>query len=589
MRTPIRQGYPSGEMPDKKQKKEQDVIFFFGAGASVDAGIPDTYKFVEDFKRFIKEKPRFHSCLMSILQIQEAFNEKTLEKKDVDVEQLLDTLTHLINKDEDIILDFYENPVLKDSMTKDTPLLPRLKELLEDFIREKAVIKEEKNLEYLKELLSFESPLEIYSVNYDTCIEQLSHMNHLRYTDGFDTYWNRENFSKDFDVKHYKMHGSVIWYENKKTKEIVKIPVRAFRRGKPVKLSLIYGEDVRPLLIYPAQKMEYVEPLTELQLMFKERLANENTKIVIVVGYSFRDDYIIHMLWDASRTNKDLHIVFISPTAQEHFESKLRFIDKEKKDPSRLCDRIVCLPYPFSTVIGRLIKKGLLRDIGNVVRIERDFIEAEKRGDKPKWENLLGICIDCEFSTKTEHILGEKIGKKWNEISFDLPQTSARLAVKAMLHSVIVQDGFENRWLNRVNESLDFLTIENLQVLRLTTEGFGLVFKVSSGDTYNFDSVRGKWIYSILLEWRDKLALLTRKFEKNLSKVEQSFNRLEPFREYLIKLGSWTTWNKYPIILKKKSLDQDAIRELKKVVLEAERKKLRKIFDGDTFHFEFKD
>jgi len=329
--------------------------------------------------------------------------------------------------------------------------------------------------------------------------------------------------------------------------------------------------------------------LTELQLMFKERLANENTKIVIVVGYSFRDDYIIHMLWDASRTNKDLHIVFISPTAQEHFENKLRFIDKEKKDLSRLCDRIGCLPYPFSTVIGRLIKKDLLRNIGNVVRIEKDLIEVEKRGARePEWENLLRICIDCEFSTKTKHILGQKIRKKWNEISFDLPQTSARLAVKAMLHSIIAQDGFENRWLNRVNESLDFLTIENLQVSRLTDEGFGLVFKVSSGDTHNFDSVRGKWVYPILLEWRDKLMLLTRKFEKNLSKVEQSFNRLETFREYLIKLGSWTTWNKYPIILKKKSLDQDAIREFK-VILEAERKKLRKIFDGDTFHFEFKD
>ena len=580
MRTPIMQGYPSGEMPDKKQKKEQDVIFFFGAGASVDAGIPDTYKFVEDFKRFIKEKPRFHSCLMSILQIQEAFNEKTLEKKDVDVEQLLDTLTRLINKDEDIILDFYQNPVLKDSITKYTPLLPRLKELLEDFIREKVVIKEE-NLEYLKELLSFESPLEIYSVNYDTCIEQLSHMNHLRYTDGFDTYWNRENFSKDFDVKHYKMHGSVIWYENKKTKEIVKIPVRASLRGKPVKLSLIYGEDVRPLLIYPAQKMEYVEPLTELQLMFKERLANENTKIVIVVGYSFRDDYIIHMLWDASRTNKDLHIVFISPTAQEHFENKLRFIDKEKKNLSRLCDRIVCLPYPFSTVIGRLIKKDLLRDIGNVVRIERDLIKTEKRGDKPDWESLLRICIDCEFSTKTEHILGEKIRKKWNEVGFDLPQTSARLAVKAMLHSVIVQDGFENRWLNRANELLDFLNIENLQVSRLTNEGFELVFKVSSEVTYNFDNVRRQWVDPILLEWRDKLTLLTQKFEKKLSKAEQSFNRLEKFQEYLIKLGSWATW--------KKSLDQDAIRKLRKEVLKAERKKLRKIFDGDTFRFEFKD
>jgi len=586
-------------MTDEKGKQKQDVIFFFGAGASVDAGVPDTYKFVEDFKLFIKEKPRFHSCLMSILQIQEAFNEKTLEKKDVDVEQLLDTLTHLINKDEDIILDFYENPVLKDSMTKDTPSLSKLKELLEDFIREKVVIKEEKNLEYLKELLSFESPLEIYSVNYDTCIEQLSHMNHLRYTDGFDTYWNRENFSKDF-VKHYKMHGSVIWYENKKTKEIVKIPVRAFRRGKPVKLSLIYGEDVRPLFIYPAQKMEYVEPLTELQLMFKERLANENTKIVIVVGYSFRDDYIIHMLWDASRTNKDLHIVFISPTAQEHFESKLRFIDKEKKDLSRLCDRIVCLPYPFSTVIGRLIKKGLLRNIGNVVRIERDLIKEEKMGNKPDWENLLRICIDCEFSTKTKHILGEKIRKKWNEISFGSPQTSARLAVKAMLHSVITKDGFEDVWQNRVNESLKVLSIENLEVDGLDKSGFLLRFKVNPDFTPVFTGIIEKWVEPILNERKDKLNLLTTKFEKKLIRTEESFKCWERFRDYLARLKGRIEWEKY-FELRRNSKDlsmikkllqsnkEDRFQKLRELVLKIERKELKKVFGGKSFQFKLPD
>lgn len=592
MRTPIRQAYPSGEIPDEKQKKEQDVIFFFGAGASVDAGIPDTCKFVEDFKRFTKEKSRFHSCLMSILQIQEAFNEKTLEKKDVDVEQLLGTLTRLIDRDKDILLDFYKNSVLKESIIEDMQLLSELKELLEDFIREKVIV-EEKNLEYLKELLSFEPPLEIYSVNYDTCIEQLSHINHLRYTDGFDTYWDRKNFSKDFiDVKHYKMHGSVIWYENKKTKEIVKIPVRAFHKRKSIELSLIYGEDVRPLLIYPAQKMEYVEPLTELQLMFKERLVNDKTKILVVVGYSFRDDYIIHMLWDASRINKDLHIVFISPTAQEHFEHKLRFIDKEKKDPSRICDRVVCLPYPFSTVIGRLKKKRLLQDVNNVVRIEKEYIEHEKIGAKPDWANLLRTCIECEFSSKAEYILNEKLGKRWSEIPLRgwTPHQKMLFGIKAMLHSVIAKDGFESRWLDRVNKSLDFLTIENLQVPILTDEGFKLEFRVSSGDTYGFKNLRERWVNPILSEWKDKLKLLTQKFEKNLSKTKQSFKRLEKFQKYLTKLGSWTTWDKYPIKIPKEKLrDQDTIRELKKDVLTNEQKRLRAIFDGDAFHFEFED
>ena len=588
----VRQADQSGERSDEKQEKEQDVIFFFGAGASVDAGIPDTYKFVEDFKHFIKKKPRFYSFLMNILRIREEFNKRTpeMKRKRVDIEQLLDTLTCLVDRDKNVLLDFYKNSDLKESIFEDVQLVSELKGQLEDFIREKVIIKEEKNLEYLKELWSFEPPIEIYSVNYDTCIEQLSYINHMKYTDGFDTYWDRENFSKDFDVKHFKLHGSVIWFENKKTKEIVKIPVRPFFEGKPIKLGLIYGEDVRPLLIYPAQKMEYIEPLTELQLMFKERLANENTKIVIVVGYSFRDDYIIHMLWDASRINKDLHVIFISPTAQEHFRNRLQFIDKERKDPSRICDRVVCLPYPFSTVFNRLIKGDLLRDLRNVVRIEKDSIRREQLGTKPDWESLLRICVECEFSSKVEHILSNKIRKEWSEISFDVPQKSARLAVKAMLHSVISKDGLENTWLDRVNKSLDFLSIENLQVSDLTNKGFRLEFKVGPEQTYYFTSIRERWVDPILSEWKDKLMLLTQKFEQNLSRTEQSFKCLEEFQKYLTKLGNWTSWDKYPIkILKEESLDEVAIHKLKQAVLNNERKRIRKLFDGDTFHFEFGD
>ena len=43
-------------MINENIKPRQDVIFFFGAGASVDAGIPDTYEFVEGFKSYIRKK-----------------------------------------------------------------------------------------------------------------------------------------------------------------------------------------------------------------------------------------------------------------------------------------------------------------------------------------------------------------------------------------------------------------------------------------------------------------------------------------------------------------------------------------------------
>lgn len=587
-------------MTDENGKQRQDVIFFFGAGASVDAGIPDTYKFVENFKRYVKKNNLgLYEQLFSILEIREGFNERNLgvEKKQVDVEQLLETLSRLIDKDKEVLLDFYTEKVFNESVTEDTQVLQKLKKLLEDFIREKVIVKEEEKLEYLKELLKFTTPLEIYSVNYDTCIEQLSHITHMRYTDGFDTYWDKSNFSKDFDVKHYKMHGSVIWYENKKTKEIVKIPVHAFIEEKPVELRLIYGEDVEPLLVYPAQKPEYVEPLTELQLMFKERL--RETKILVVVGYSFRDDYIIHMLWDAGRINDDLHIILVNPNAQRHFEEKLRFIDKDKKDPSQICDRVVCLPYPFSTVIDQL-KNYYLRKLRNISGIEKEFIESEKSGIEPKWETLLRLCIDCEFFTKAEHILEDKI--RWIEIPFSFPYTCALYSMKAMLHSVIAKDGFEDVWLNRLNESLKVLSIENLEVYGLDESGFLLKFKVSPDFTPVFTRIIEKWVDPILNERNDKLNLLSTKFEKKLIRTEESFKHWERFRDYLARAQGRIKWGNYfklrskskPLGTIKKLLSEqsnkgDRFQKLGELVLEIERKELKKVFGGETFQFRFQD
>ncbi len=271
---------------------KKEVIFLFGAGASVDAQIPDTYTFVNEFESYVRrEHPDMLEPLSKIKNVCNSFNAKEFQSGNsaVDIEQLLGIIRRLIEREKDLLLNFYKKEFM---LNYDSETFSKLQRLLEDFIREKVIAKEE-NLRYLQELLNFDTPIEIYSTNYDTCIEQLSYRNHLRYTDGFDVTWNKKNFENEVDIKHFKMHGSIIWYTNTKTHECVKIPVRAFSdERKPVHLKLIYGEDVKPLLIYPAQKAEYMEPLTDLQLMFKERLFNKDTKIVVLVGYSCRDNYI---------------------------------------------------------------------------------------------------------------------------------------------------------------------------------------------------------------------------------------------------------------------------------------------------------
>lgn len=579
------------------ESAKREIIFLFGAGASIDAGIPDTYKFVEDFAAHIKSNyPQLSKSLSNIIKIRESYNKRIYgsEKQRVDVEQLLDTLRRLINREKEPLLDFYEEK----QFCKDLPEndFSEMQKLLEDFIREKVIAKEEK-LEYLKGLLKFDTPIEIYSTNYDTCIEQLSYLNHMRYTDGFDVYWNKKNFDESYDVKHYKLHGSIIWYQNIKTKECVKIPVHAFSEGKSVNLQLIYGEDVTPLLIYPAQKSYYIEPLTDLQLMFKERLFNKETKVVVIVGYSFRDDYIIHMLWDAARANEDLHIILIAPNSKEIFDRKLKFIEKDS--PSRIQGRVICLPYPFSTVIS-LLKNNYLRNLSELRNTERDNINKEKRGEYVNWEAMLQNAIDCEFLTKAESTI-EKLGKDWGETEMAGRNSQSWLhyAIKGLLSSIALEDGNEDIWIKRVNKSLKFFDAENLHITGVGLNGVNINFRVQERNyqrDINFYEAANYWIDPVFSEREQKRRLLGPAFETKLVKISKDFDTLVRFGQYVSSINFPSLWKNY---IELRSNDKDVSRlsailssvpvdweVVEKMVLDIERRTLKEAIGANSIQFD---
>jgi len=582
-----------------------DVIFFFGAGASIDAGIPDTYTFVEEFSAEIDSKhSTMYFPLERILEIRKKFNEKHYGKAEVDVEQLLVTLEHLENMDDEILLDFYEEKRL------DTDIKHRdvcyLRDLLEEFIRKRAIVKEEQYLDYLKELLKFIPPsLEIYSVNYDTCIEQLSHQSGMKYTDGFDIYWNPDKFREEYDIKLLKLHGSVIWYESK-TKEYLKIPVQAFIEDKQITLKLITGEDVKPLLIYPMQKWEYIEPLTELQLMFKKRLVDKRTAVLVVVGYSFRDEYIIRMLWDAARANENLYIILINPNAQRIFEEKLRFLDRRKTTPSRIADRVICLPYPFATAVQRL-KNHFLRHLSNALRMERDFDRTEKLGQEGEWGRALGQCIECEFLSKAETILSEKMGEDWfSPISVSggrkyLDINKIVLCFRGLLHSVIAGDEFLPKWLERMNRLFGFTNCENLRAIvrkqDLTLHFYTDTESDANNFRHTFDTIE-----KLMAVIEEKRVLLGDKLRERLGGVGKSMKRLSEFKRYLGEFDIVIKWEDYFKLRKDsedsirkefeasgRDLQEQSIQNIQQIVLANERSKLKEIFQRESFEFELND
>ena len=270
----------SSESGDNEKKAgNSDVIFFLGAGASVKAGVPATKQFIfakkskEGYDGFLEEinnngNKKEKDALKWIID-----NLKKWKRRELDVELLLEILHKANTRQDEVLLSLYSGPM----WFKHDEGLKKLEPQLRQFIREQTIVDEEKidYLEPLKDFISGDRSLNIFSVNYDTCIEQFCKRYELEYTDGFELYWNSKLFVEGkHGVSHYKLHGSIMWYLTDRN-TYVKIPI-ASDEGDTIKL--ITGETAENLMVYPMEsKLAYSEPLSELTRMLRKTL--EKTKI----------------------------------------------------------------------------------------------------------------------------------------------------------------------------------------------------------------------------------------------------------------------------------------------------------------------
>lgn len=408
-----------------------DLVFFLGAGASVKAGVPDTFGLVDAFKTCVSDQPANSQALEKILEILREWK-RTNDRRDdgVDIELLLETLDQLAHRDLDVLLRFYEVTRYKLSGYADKrPLIAQLK----DFVKSAGIVLSE-NISYLQPFLAFITdfkPLDIFSVNYDTSIEQFSNIHKTSYTDGFDSKWNPKLFEElRFDIRLYKLHGSIMWYRTDRG-DYVKIPTQS----EHSETQLITGERAETLMLYPMRKWDYAEPLLELLIMLKRRL--ENAKFVIVVGYSFRDDHIRNVFWDVANKNRDLTVVLISPSAHKIYNERLKTYDSTTDQnlssiPSALSGRVVCLPYKFEDIFPEL-RNHFLKHLREGLSLERTEARKEVRGERANWTEVLKAYVECNHMERVQEIEAKmdlfaihgqssSHGRSYHKISFQLCQ-----------------------------------------------------------------------------------------------------------------------------------------------------------------------
>ncbi len=426
-----------------------EVAFLFGAGASVKAGVPDTFKFVDEFKSSVINSDNRDTIERIIDTLKEWRN------SDIDVELLLETLTKLDAKDQEPLLQFYKDGkfVLNGSPEKQ-PIIEELK----GFIKRKAIIESQEKIRYLEPLLGFVEeyrPLNIFSVNYDTCIEQFCNLHKLNYQDGFDVNWNPQVFDRDdVDIRLYKLHGSVIWYRSDQA-GYIKLPIMA----QETNIKLITGERTESLMLYPMQKFNYEEPL--LELLMRLRNVIQNCKILIVIGYSFRDAHLQRILLDVARRNIALNLILVDPKASEVYRDKLKYYDPDSQIPSSLDGRVVCLPYKFEEVLP-FLKDQYLSNLQSGLSMSSSFISNERRGTKVNWIECLKPLANAEHIDKIRTLLESKID---NSILENQWQLNIEILLKISLNLIANgQQEDAERYLNKLKNILHEIIFDRIKI-----------------------------------------------------------------------------------------------------------------------------
>ena len=294
--------------------KSNEIIFLLGAGCSYDATIPTANKMIEDIEiKLLKENEKWNGFerLYNFIKSSILFGDGIFGNFDnfFNIEKFVNVLTELEKKERNIIYPFIANwnNKLLDLAGEEFKNLRDLKVLITDQLIEWIKLDNyQQKASYYKIFYDFQKelqfPLRIFSLNYDLCFEYLK-PNDFNLELGFDEnkIWNHVRFEDNpnlnIGIYLYKLHGSINWKREKEKGNILKLSEHPEK--KP---DLIFGTDT---------KLQSIDPYLFYLYEFRKYLLS--SKIIMIIGYSFNDEYINNLIKQALEHDQDRKIISIAP------------------------------------------------------------------------------------------------------------------------------------------------------------------------------------------------------------------------------------------------------------------------------------
>ncbi len=295
--------------------RENDLLILIGAGCSVDAGIPASKNMIEKLEKLLDEdeewvcyKKLYHLLRSSIHYsdgIQGSF------KNNFDIERLVNVLSELEKKEGSILYPFIGSwsPRLLELAGYNFEIIGRFKSSIIKKLSRWVLLSDYRCANYFKGFFKLQNELDyslrVFTLNYDLCFEKNidDDKNLERGFDPGNNRWDWRRFEPNEndqpEIYLYKLHGSIDWERG--TNGDIKCS-----DSVPEKPDIIFGT---------MYKMQYIDPY--LFYAYEFRKYSLLSKVILTIGYSFRDEHINGIISQALNLDKDRKLLIVSPNSKE--------------------------------------------------------------------------------------------------------------------------------------------------------------------------------------------------------------------------------------------------------------------------------
>ncbi len=300
--------------------KHDELVVLLGAGASVEAGIPDSNEMVRRVEQQTSEG-EWQDCrelfryLRSSVFYADGLDGITGANVQFNIERLVNVLDELRKKERHTLYPFVGawNPTLQDVAGAGFERVNQLRDRIVSVLRGQWVaLAETESADYYRGLLRFQEEfghaLRVFSLNYDLCVENSCGQGAVQR--GFaDRVWDWRLFDEGPNegtrIFLYKLHGSLDWY---------------FAENGAVSYSdspsKIADDDVA-LIFGTSYKLQYVDPFLFLAYELR-RWTLDAARLVVAIGYGFMDEHINGILGQALRQDDNRRILaVVAPPAED--------------------------------------------------------------------------------------------------------------------------------------------------------------------------------------------------------------------------------------------------------------------------------